>query len=298
MSMLDSFRKLFGFTPAPADTTATPVEHTAPVPVVPAPSPAGPPPAAQLRDRLLRFIVGKLRAYQNEPDTAPTGMRLALVPANAEEEELYRVALWATQPEKFKKELNRQLADNYISLPSDWRFEYSFFLESLPACTYQEGNLGLIVLDKSKPDGAPVLARIKALVGQTEAASYELDPARKTTFCIGRGHMTQTSSGRVRTNDIVILNDDDAGFDPAKGADNAAVSRAHASIRYDLNQRRYALLVDPGGLPSSGNKTKVIHPDDTIERADIPGMSYPLQDGDQIELGGAVTLLFELIDGK
>jgi hypothetical protein len=298
MSFLESFKKLFGFTSAPTESPAPPTERTQPAPVISASTPAGPPPAAQLRNRLLRFIVGKLRAYQNEPDTAPTGMRLTIVAANPEEEELYRVALWATQPEKFRKELNRQLADNYINLPPDWRFEHHFFQEALPECTYQEGNIGLIVLDKSKPDGTPVLARVRALVGQTEEVLYELDPAKKTSYCIGRGHMTQTSSGRVRTNDIVILNDDDTGFDAIKGADNAAVSRAHASIRYDMNQRRYALLVDPGGLPSSGNKTKVIHPDDTIERADIPGMSYPLQDGDQIELGGAVTLLFELVDEK
>ena len=296
MSIVDSFRKLFGFTPAPADTPAPPGEDAA-VPVAAAASTTGLPPAAQLRDRLLRFIVGKLRAYQNEPDTAPTGMRLAIVPTTPDDEELYRVALWATQPDKFKKELNRQLADNYINLPPDWRFEFQFYSEKMPEVTYREGNLGLAVLDKSKPDGAPVLALVRALVGQTEAPVYELDPTQKTTFCIGRGHMTQTSSGRVRTNDIVILNDDDAGFDPVKGADNAAVSRAHASIRYDVNQRQYALIVDPGGLPASGNKTKVIHPDDSIERADIPGMRYPLQDGDQIELGGGVTLLFELADG-
>jgi hypothetical protein len=294
--MMDSLKKLFGFGPGPAADPASPTDPGAPAPVKPTSSAAGPPPAATLRDQLLRFIIGKLRAYQNEPDTAPTGVRLAIAPGDAEEEALYRVALWATQPEKFKKELNRQLADNYITLPANWRFEYSFYPEALPECTYREGNMGIIVLDQSKPDGAPIFARVSALVGQTEIPVYELNPNQKMQFCIGRGLMTQTSSGRVRTNDIVILNDDDAGFDQVKGADNAAVSRAHASIRYDANQRRYALLVDHGGLPSSGNKTKLIHPDDRIERADIPGMSYPLQHGDQIELGGAVTLLFELVE--
>ena len=134
-----------------------------------------------------------------------------------------------------------------------------------------------------------------ALVGQMEQEEYVLNSAHKTTFCIGRGHTVQTASGRVRTNDIVLLNDDDAGFDPEKGAGNGAVSRAHATIRYDMPLKRYALFVDPGGLPAGGNKTKIIHPDDVIERADIGVISYPLQSGDQIELGGEVVLLFELL---
>ncbi|SFB91112.1 FHA domain-containing protein [Spirosoma endophyticum] len=295
MSILDNVKNLFGFTPsqpAPAvNATEAPAE---PVAETPKPAPQGPPPAGQRRDQLLRFIVDKLRPYQNEPETTPSGFKLCIVPENGEEEELYRVALWDSQPGKFQKELSRQLADNYIKLPKNWRFEYTFYSDALPDCTYREGNLGLLVLDDSKPTGPPKRARISALVGQTEQTDYTLDPAQKTMFCIGRGHSVQTTSGRVRTNDIVILNDDDPAFTAEKGRGNGAVSRSHATIRYDVAQQRYALLVDPGGLPSSGNKTKVFHPDDTIERADIPGMGYPLQHGDQIELGGEVVLLFEL----
>lgn len=207
---------------------------------------------------------------------------------------MYRVALWDSQPGKFQVELGRQLADNYIRLAKDWHFNYVLSPDALPDCTYRDGNLGMVVLDNSTPDGPPRLARIMALVGQTEHAEYRLDPAQKTSFCIGRGHTTQTAVGRVRTNDIVFLNDDDPGFDARQGAGNGAVSRAHASIRYEAGPGRYILLVDPGGLPASGNKTKIMHTDDSIERADIPGMGYPLRDGDQIELGGEVTLLFEL----
>lgn len=299
MNLLENVKRLFGFTPAQPDHAtgqAAPVPPVEPTPAVPKAAPSGPPPASKRREQLLRFIVGKLRAYQNEPDNAPIGIRLCIVCADPEAEELHRVALWATQPGKFQQELNRLLADNYITLPPNWQFDYAFFADVLPLdCTYREDTIGLVVLDRSRPDGPPLLARVVALVGQTEQPVYTLDPAQKTTFCIGRGHMTQTTSGRVRTNDIVFLNDDDAGFDAMTGKGNGAVSRAHASIRYDVAQKRYALLVDPGGLPGSGNKTKLMHPDDTIERADIGGMNYPLQDGDQIELGGEVTLLFELI---
>ena len=299
MNLIEKVKNLFGFTPAERPSAAgsenAPDQTGQPTSDRPKSTPAGPPPAAQLREQVMRFIIGKLRVYQNEPDTAPVGVRLAVLGTDTEDEDLYRVALWANQPGKFQAELARQLADHYITLPKNWQFEYTFFMDQLPDTTYREGNLGLVVVDRSKPESAQLLAKITALVGQMEQAEYVLDSTRQPTFCIGRGHTTRTASGRVRTNDIVLLNDDDPGFDAKKGAGNGAVSRAHATIRYDLVQKRYALLVDPGGLPSGGNKTKIIHPDDTIERADIAGMSYPLQSGDQIELGGEVMLLFELL---
>ena len=292
MSLLKTVKDLFEFTasqPADPDTRSA-----SDAPVAVKPTQAGPPPAAELRNKIMRFIIEKLRVYQNEPENTPTGLRLFVLCAGSEEEELYRVALWTNKPGRFREELSRQLVDNYINLPANWQFESVLLVDELPNSTYREGNLGLTVLDKSKPDGPARLARITSLVGQTEESDYVLDPTLKTAFYIGRGHTTQTNSGRVRTNDIVVLNDDTPGFDPRKGAGNGAVSRSHATIRYDAAQSRYVLLVDPGGLPASGNKTKIMHPDDTIERADIAGMGYPLRDGDQIELGGEVTLLFSL----
>ncbi|GAB3540584.1 hypothetical protein GCM10027577_04690 [Spirosoma fluminis] len=254
----------------------------------------GLPPAAQRRDQVLRFLLEKLRPYQNEPGAAPTGLRLCIRSVNPEEEELYRVALWTSQPGKFQAELSRQLADNYITLSKNWRFDYEFLPDELPAEAFREGNLGLIVFDGSKPDTTPLLARIVTLVGQTGRDEYLLDPSVNDCYCIGRGRTSQTTSGRVRTNDIVILNEDEPGFDPQRGANNGAVSRSHATIRYNKVQRQYSLVVDTGGLPAGGNKTKIVHPNDRVERADIGGLNYPLQDGDQIELGGAVTLRFEL----
>lgn len=290
MSFLDTIKQLFGFTSAPP--VRPPVSQS--VPTGPRPNPGGPPPAAQRRDQMLRFILEKLRAYQNEPETAPVGLRLGIVGTSPDEEQVYRVALWASQAGKFRDELGRQLSDNYIELPPDWQFEYVFSPDSPLDCTYREGNLCLIVLDKSTAEGAPRLARIVALVGQTEQPDYALNPAQKTVFSIGRGHKVQTASGRVLMNDIVFLNETDPGFDPQLGSGNGAVSRSHATIRYDMAQQQYALLIDEGGLPASGNKTKIIHPDNKTERADIGGMVYPLRHGDQIELGGEVTLLFEI----
>ncbi|SOD80086.1 FHA domain-containing protein [Spirosoma fluviale] len=292
MSLLDSVKNLFGFTPAQPVKPESASEQTV---ETPKPVSKGLPPAGQQRDRLLRFVIDKLRPYQNEPETAPNSLNLCILRTTAEEEDVYNVALWASQPGKFRNELARQLADNYIQLPADWRFSYAFYSDALPPCTYRDGNLGLIIPDKSRPDTSPLLARLVAVKGQTEQDAYELNPVQKTSYCIGRGHSTQAASGRVRTNDIVVLNDDDPGFDAERGAGNGAVSRAHATIRYDAARRQYSLLADPGGLPASGNKTKIFHPDGSLDRADIPGMGYPLQHGDQIELGGEVTLLFEVV---
>ncbi len=284
---------MFGFASEEKQETTAPAWADRAEPT-PASAPSGLPPAAQRREQVLQFVVSKLRAYQNEPEIAPAGLRLDILCGNPEEEALYQVVLWKSQPGRFREELTRQLADNYITLPENWRLEYGFHTDQLPDCNYRQGNLGLSVFDKSKPDISPLMAKITALVGQTAQIEYTLDPTNRTTFCIGRGYTTQTASGRVRTNEIVILNDGDPGFDPVKGAGNGAVSRAHATIRYDMAQKRYTLLVDPGGLPVGGNKTKIVHPDDTSERADIAGMGYPLNAGDQIELGGEVVLLFEL----
>ncbi|WP_338876159.1 FHA domain-containing protein [Spirosoma sp. SC4-14] len=288
MGILESVKHLFGFAP-----TSLPASAGLQTPAIP--NSLGPPPAAQRRDQVITFVLEKLRPYQNEPDNAPTEIQLFVLCENQEEEDLYRVALWDKQPGKFQKELNRQLADNYIKLPPNWQLSYAFFRDRLPVSTYQQGNVGLSLPETNQTVGPGCRASLKTVVGQTEQALYVLDPEQKTQFYIGRGQTSRTTSGRVRTNDIVILAEDDPGFDPKTGAGNQTVSRDHATIQFDPAKRTYRLLVDPGGLPARGNKTKILHPDNTIERADIAGMTYPLHDGDQIELGGEVTLLFEQI---
>jgi len=293
MRLLETVKNLFGF--APTNTPVTTSSSVSDQPTPPSPKPLGPPPAAQRRDQVITFIMEKLRPFQNEAENAPVEIRLFVLCTNQEEEDEYRVAFWEKQPGKFQKDLNRQLADNYIILPQNWQFSYEFFRDSLPTCMYQNGNIGLTLLGANQASGPVYRASLKPLVGQTEQAEYLLDPEQKTQFYIGRGKSSRTTSGRVRTNDIVILPEDDPAFNPKIGTGNQAVSRDHATIQFDPIKRAYRLLVDPGGLPARGNKTKILHPNDTIERADIAGMTYPLQNGDQIELGGEVTLLFEIV---
>ena len=238
-------------------------------------------------------MVEKLAAYSNETDGLPTGLKLWVRCADTAEEDRMAVALYAGQPGHFQAGLSRHLADHYIRLAPDWQFTYQFVRDALPAdCTYQQGNLGLEVIRPATAQ--PLRLRIRTLTGQTAQASYLLDPAVQTEFRIGRGQTVQTASGRVRTNDIAFVDAGEPGFDPERGEPNLSVSRQHATIRYDAAGRRYRLLADAGGLPANGNKTKILRADDTVERADLPGVGYVLASGDQIELGGEAKLLLEL----
>lgn len=294
MTFLQNVKRLFGLGQPPTDPPlpkATTEPPTAPESVTRAPVL---PPASQKRDALFRFIVEKLSPYSNETANAPIGIRLWLLCPNPESEELMLAVLYADQPGRFEDELSRHLANQYIRLERGWSFEWQIVHEVLPAeCTYRQGTTGLTVLHRPAPVQASSRVRLRALIGQTAEENYLLDPTVKTDYCIGRGHTGPTASGRVRTNDIVFLDADDQGFDPNRGEPNLTVSRQHASIRYDAAQRRYKLFADAGGLPASGNKTKILHTDETVERADIPGMGYPLLPGDQIELGGEAKLLVE-----
>lgn len=303
MSLVENLKQLFGLgapasapTPAPQPTVAAP-PAPAPVPVEesrPDPAPSGMPSTPRQREIIFRFVVEKLAAYSTETEGLPTGLKLWIRSADTAEDDRMNVALYATQPGHFRQELARHLADSYIQLAPDWKFEWEFAREELPkTCTYQHGKLGLEVVRPA--DEKPLQIRVRALTGQTAQASYVLDPTVQTEFRIGRGQMVQTASGRVRTNDIAFLDTEEPGFDPKQGQPNGAVSRQHATIRYDPARRRYSIVADAGGLPANGNKTKILHPDETVDRADLPGVGYVLAPGDQIELGGEAMLLIETI---
>lgn len=299
MTFIRNVKRLFGLgepptntpvPPTPVDTTSAP-EAT---PTASAPTPTALPPASQKRDALFRFIVEKLSPYTNESDNAPIGLRLWALCPTPESDELMRAVLYAHHPGQFEEELSRHLANQYIRLEPGWSFEWQIVRDALPAdSTYRQDNIGLTVLHRPVPIQASTRVRLRVLVGQTAEESYLLDPAVQLDYCIGRGVTGPTASGRIRTNHIVFVDADDPRFDPDQGDPNLAVSRQHATIRYDASQRRYKLYTDPGGLPANGNKTKILHADETVERADIPGMGYPLSPGDQIELGGDAKLLVE-----
>lgn len=286
MPLIDNLKQLFGLgvppteLPKPADIQ--PVRSTLP-------------PTQQQRDQIYRFVVEKLSAYTNETEGLPSGLTLWIHCADKAEEEHLNVALYATQPGHFQAELSRHLANHYIRLTPDWQFNWHFVADALPdVCTYRQGDWGLQI---HRPETEkPLIARLRTLVGQTTQRSCILDPTLQTEFRVGRGRMVQTASGRVRTNDIAFIDSSEPDFDPQQGEANLTVSRQHATIRYEVEGRRYRLFADAGGLPANGNKTKILRTDETVVRADLPGVGYLLAHGDQLELGGEAKILFEFVE--
>ncbi|MEZ0483886.1 FHA domain-containing protein [Fibrella aquatica] len=301
MAFIDNLKQLFGLGTYPANDQSSAAEAAGKVPVAPVPvantpasSLSGMPTTPRQRENMYRFIVEKLAVYASETNGLPIGLTLWVRCADTAEEERMAVALYATQPGHFQAELSRHLADQYISLAPDWTFNWQFIRDDFPnTCTYQQGNLGLEVTHQSA--GKPLKIRIRTLTGQTSQTLYVLDPTQQTEFRIGRGRTVETASGRVRTNDIAFIDPGEPGYDAVRGEPNQSVSRQHATIRYDAANRRYRLTADAGGLPANGNKTKILRADDTIERADLPGVGYAIAAGDQIELGGEANLLLEAI---
>jgi len=139
---------------------------------------------------------------------------------------------------------------------------------------------------------APRKARITIYHGKgsLKQDEYILDTAadNKKKYCIGRGDIS-TKGGVFRENDIVI---NDAETNPAIADLNGYVSSSHANI--EVLDGGFYLKAMQGGI-ANGNATKYIR-DGKVFKLETDSMSYPLQDGDIIELGRTVLLKFEVIE--
>lgn len=251
------------------------------------------PPAPEKREEIIRFIIHALRPYVNETNTGIKGIKLYILCGSKEEETLANIALYADKPNAFKTgELQRKLSDNYISPDAGWFFEYTLVRDKLPDCMFTQHSLGLDVVKSGQLTGNITIAGITVISGQLEMEEYLLDPKKKQKYTIGRSKTPILPSGAMHTNDIVFINKDEPGFDPVKGANNMFVSRNHAIIFYNAEQRSYFITADKGGIPESANKTKLFTTSGQVVRLDIAGASHEIHDGDQVELGGNARLLF------
>lgn len=142
--------------------------------------------------------------------------------------------------------------------------------------------------DKNSPSvQAQTAARISLIEGTGSLASpfYELDSSVKTVYHIGRG--IKAVGSKFRVNDIVIRTDD---ADPDLQTANNHVSSNHADIL--SREGRFYLKACEGGCRSlQGSPTKLISGESIKELTDTNSM-HPLTNGDMIELGKTVTLLF------
>lgn len=149
------------------------------------------------------------------------------------------------------------------------------------------------ILTKDTPmHMAPRKARITVFHGKgsLKQEEYLLDTAadNKKMYCIGRGDIS-TKGGVFRENDIII---NDVEPNPAIAELNNYVSSSHANI--EVRDGGFYIRAMQGGL-ANGNATKYIR-DGKVFKLETDSMSYPLQDGDLIELGRKVYLKFEVIE--
>ena len=118
--------------------------------------------------------------------------------------------------------------------------------------------------------------------------SYILDSDKKKIYHIGRGTASR-KGGKYRVNDIVIK-DKEADSDLLQC--NMHVSSTHADIVFKNN--RYYIKAAIGGCRAiGGSPTKVVRDEKATELRDTTFLC-PLEDGDIIELGKNVLLMFSL----
>lgn len=118
--------------------------------------------------------------------------------------------------------------------------------------------------------------------------SYNLDSDIRKIYHIGRGASSR-NDGKYRINDIVI---NDRETNPELLQRNLHVSRAHADIIFKNN--KYYLRAMVGGCRAlGGSPTKIVRAENVTEIRNTT-LLYPLEDGDILELGKNVLLMFSL----
>ena len=146
-----------------------------------------------------------------------------------------------------------------------------------------------------KPKEIPyerVIASVSIIegTGSMMQPSYVLDSDRKKIFHIGRG-VTSRKGGKYRVNDIVIK-DKEADHDLLEC--NAHVSSTHADIVFK-NNKFYIKAAIGGCRAIGGSPTQLVRDEKATELRDT-NLLYPLEDGDIIELGKNVLLVYSLTE--
>lgn len=139
-----------------------------------------------------------------------------------------------------------------------------------------------------------VIASVSILEGSGSMIkhSYNLDSDIKKIYHIGRG-IASRKDGKYRINDIVINDKETA---PELLQYNLHVSSAHADIVFKNN--KYYLRAAVGGCRAlGGSPTKIVRSENVTEVRNTT-LLYPLEDGDILELGKNVLLVFSLSDDR
>lgn len=154
------------------------------------------------------------------------------------------------------------------------------------------GKVSVFVELKKKESGNNKArhARISIYNGQGKLykENYELScdnlvKDEMNVYNIGRGEKPRVDGGGIRCNHIVIDENECQEY-------NKYVSRAHAHIGYSETIGFY-LQVEYGGSRISGSRTRIFRGNEKIE-LDNTLTKEPLHDGDLIELGKSVMLVY------
>lgn len=250
-----------------------------------------------------KFVVNKfLKKFRQHTGTDSDLLaHLTIIVVRNEDDDL---AIFDWVGEKFEKDLKLELANSFLEKigsgslqvvirPQVDKDSCNCLIENRIYYVWETPEVEEI--EEAQPEETPVVqergeARITIIedTGSLAKTKYLLDSQKKTLYHIGRGPKT-SKGGKYRVNDIVIKEDEK---DEELRRRNAYVSSAHADIIYRDN--KFYLQACVGGCRArGGSPTKIIRNEEPRELRDT-SVTYPLQDGDVIELGKSVMLLFTL----
>ena len=243
------------------------------------------------RDQAVKMIVDSFRSATGSKSKEFERLTV-LIPYK---EPVFDPLCHAWADEQFVSDLRRELDNALLSAVGASKIELKFVHASeLDPGQCREVIPEALYVAWKKPDLKPkkvadALKGTIALVpgtGTLVSPVYEIDPDRKTLYRIGRGEISRRS-GSIRRNDIVISDSDP---DPAMMEMNSRVSSNHADIV--VRNGQICLRASAGGCRSMGGAaTKLLRDDKVIELSDTSTL-IPLADGDMIELGKSLTLIF------
>jgi len=245
--------------------------------------------AKTLREAVLLLIKEELQKLEGGEGRSLGILQLFVAPA-AEQRFMYDAALYTTQPEKLKEEIQRT-ADNYaLDLPAGWKLTVEF-TDVLPTDIVKNEQIsaglkmGMAAAVVSAQTTREAILRV--IKGKAEQETYTIG-AGSSRMNIGRGSQVPANDGSWRVNQIAFP--EDAAF-PA----NQYISRQHAHIEWDSLALCFVVYADEGGVPPR-NKTKIRSAaDETVHKLNSTLAGYRLKSGDQLILADAGVLEFTLI---
>ena len=248
------------------------------------------------------FVINELlKKFRNSTGTDTKLMEnLAIIVIRNEEDDDMAKYDWIGK--RFEDDLRRELTNAFLDKIGSKSIQVV-----LKPKSETEGCLSLIdnqvyykwgktdQADEDSPQETPyvrVLATISIIdgTGSMVKPTYTLDSDIKKVYHIGRG-VTSRKDGKYRINDIVIK---DKEADEELLQCNAHVSSTHADIVFK-NNKFYIKAAIGGCRAIGGSPTKLVRDEKATELRDT-NLLYPLEDGDIIELGKNVLLVYSFTD--